>query len=431
MVEHRKGESFVQIVYAKVQSNGKTELVPLKLYVDGSLEQLHSTLSPSSQAGNDKMLLANRYEMQRVLGQGGFGRTYLTIDRYRFDEPCVVKEFLPQQEGEFEAQKSRELFEREAKILHQIDRAQIPKFYACFEENNRLFLVQEYIKGQTYSALLRERQQQGHNFSESEVIELLNNLLPVLSYLHERQIVHRDIAPDNIMLSDDCHLPILIDFGIGRSALIQSQELAQNIGSHPAVNQKSIVGKLGYAPYEQIWLGQSYPSSDLYALAVTVIVLLTGLNPQALSLRDNWHAQTVVSDGLVKILNRMWEETPIHRYQTAAAVLADLARLGANPQTQLSPSTSGDGSMTTLTPTPAATQLQHPSRNHRLSADFIDRCERELLDYIGPIAKFLVKDTFAKNPNLDREAAVIALAQHIPQPDRAIEFRKRLLPEST
>ncbi len=427
MVEHRKGESFVQIVYAKVQSNGKTELVPLKLYVDGSLEQLQSTLSPSSQAGNDKMLLANRYEMQRVLGQGGFGRTYLTLDLYRFNEPCVVKEFLPQYEGDVEAQKSRELFEREAKILHQIDRAQIPKFYACFEENNRLFIVQEYIKGQTYSALLRERQQQGKNFSEAEVIELLKNLLPVLSYLHERQIVHRDIAPDNIMLSDDCHLPVLIDFGIGRSALIQSQESAQNIGrSNSAGTQKSIVGKLGYAPYEQIWLGQSYPSSDLYALAVTIIVLLTGLNPQALCLRDNWHSQAVVSDGLVKILNRMWEETPIHRYQTAAAVLADLERLCANPQTQLSPPANSNGATTTLTPPPAATALQ--SSNHRLSANFIDRCERELLDCIGPIAKFLVKDTFAKNPDFSCEAAVFALAQHIPQPERAIEFRKRLLP---
>ncbi len=424
MVEHRSGESFVQIVYAKVQSNGKTELVPMKLYVDGSLELLQSTLSPAPQTGNDKMLLANRYEMQQVLGQGGFGRTYLTLDRYRFNEPCVVKEFLPQQCGEVEAKKSRELFEREAKILHQIDRAQIPKFFACFEENDRLFLVQEYIKGQTYAALLRERQQQGRNFSEAEVIELLRKLLPVLSYLHERQIVHRDIAPDNIMLSDDSQLPVLIDFGIGRSAMIQNLEQEQNLGrAHPTTNQKSIVGKLGYAPYEQIWLGKSYPSSDLYALAVTAIVLMTGLNPQTPTLRDKWHTQTTVSEGLVKILNRMWEETPIHRYQAASEVLADLARIGANPQTQLSQPVSNSGTVTTLTP---PTQLQTPAISG-LSADFIDRCERELLDYIGPIAKFLVKDTLAKQPHLSCESVVFALAQHITQPDRAIEFRNRLL----
>ena len=423
MVEHRSGESFVQIVYAKVQSNGKTELVPMKLYVDGSLELLESGLAPSPQTGNDKMLLANRYEMQRVLGQGGFGRTYLTLDRYRFNEPCVVKEFLPPQCGEVEAKKSRELFEREAKILHQLNNTQIPKFFACFEENDRLFLVQEYIQGQTYAAILRERQQQGCNFSEAEVIELLNKLLPVLSYLHERQIVHRDIAPDNIMRSDDSQLPVLIDFGIGRSAVVQNLEREQNLAlTIPVTNQKSIVGKLGYAPYEQIWLGKSYPSSDLYALAVTAIVLLTGMNPQTPSLRERWHTQATVSEGLVKLLNRMWEETPIHRYQTAAEVLADLARLDANPQTRLQPSSSG--AMTTLTPTEP--QIQMPSVNE-LSADFIDRCERELLNCIGPIAKFLVRDTLEKQPQRSRESIVFALSQHISPPDRAIEFRNRLL----
>jgi serine/threonine protein kinase len=424
MVEHRSGESFVQIVYAKVQSNGKTELVPMKLFVDGSLELLESGLSPSPQTGNDKMLLANRYEMQRVLGQGGFGRTYLTIDRYRFNEPCVVKEFLPPQCGEIEAKKSRELFEREAKILHQLDNNQIPKFFACFEENDRLFLVQEYIQGQTYAALLRERQQQqGCNFSEAEVIELLTKLLPVLSYLHERQIVHRDIAPDNIIHADDSQLPVLIDFGIGRSAVVQNLEREQNLAlTIPVTNQKSIVGKLGYAPYEQIWLGKSYPSSDLYALAVTAIVLLTGMNPQTPSLREKWHTQATVSAGLVKLLNRMWEETPIHRYQTAAEVLGDLVLLGANPQTKLQP-TSG-GAMTTLTPT--APQVQMPTVND-LSADFIDRCERELLDYIGPIAKFLVRDTLAKQPHLSSESIVFVLSQHISPPDRALEFCSRLL----
>jgi serine/threonine protein kinase len=425
MVEHRSGDSFVQIVYAKVQSNGKTELVPMKLYVDGSLELLESGLAPSPETGNDKMLLANRYEMQRVLGQGGFGRTYLTLDRYRFNEPCVVKEFLPPQCGEVEAKKSRELFEREAKILHQLDRPQIPKFFACFEENGRLFLVQEYIKGQTYAALLRElQQQQGRNFSEAEVIELLNNLLPVLSYLHERQIVHRDLAPDNIMRSDDSQLPILIDFGIGRSAVVQNLEREQNLArTIPATSQKSIVGKLGYAPYEQIWLGKSYPSSDLYALAVTAIVLMTGLNPQTPSLREKWHTQASVSAGFVKLLNRMWEETPIHRYQTAAEVLADLARLGTSAQTQLIQPPINSGAMTTLTPT--APQVPQPAASG-LSTDFIDRCEHELLDYIGPIAKFLIKDTIAKQPNLTRESLVTALAQHISPPDRATEFRNRL-----
>ena len=119
-----------------------------------------------------KSLLANRYQLQQILGQGGFGRTFLALDRhYCFDRLCVVKEFLPQQHGDDEIRKSRELFVREAKILDRIDSTQVPKFFACFEEDRKLFLVQEYIRGQTYDRLLHERQQQGQTFSELEVIK--------------------------------------------------------------------------------------------------------------------------------------------------------------------------------------------------------------------------------------------------------------------
>lgn len=430
MVNYRSGESFVQIVYAKVQSNGKTELVPLKLHVDGSLESLHSTLSTDPQPNQGEMLLANRYELQRVLGQGGFGRTYLTLDRHRFNEPCVVKEFMPQNRGDFEAQKSRELFEREAKILHQIDHPQVPRFFACFEENERLFLVQEYVKGQTYSAILRERQQQGQNFSEVEIIEWLKNLLPVLGYLHDLHIVHRDISPDNIMLPEDSPLPVLIDFGIGRSALVQGHNQGENIVAHNYPNQQSIVGKVGYAPHEQIWLGKSFPSSDLYSLAVTAIVLLTGIDPQTLttqpSIKAKWQLQANVSNGLVKILNRMLQEIPARRYQSASAVLAELERLTVAPQTQLSQRSTPTNCVTTLNTLPAAPQPQMPSFTG-LTSRFTAQCEQELLNYIGPVAKFIVKKTLAKHPNLSPEEFIISLAQQIPQPSQAIEFRNRLL----
>jgi serine/threonine protein kinase len=422
-------ESFVQIVYTKVKSNGKTELVPLKLYVDGSLEQLNAADFSALEMSEGKMLLANRYELQRVLGQGGFGRTYLTLDRYRFDEPCVVKEFLPQNHGEYEMKKSRELFVREAKILHQIDRAQIPKFFACFEENNKLFLVQEYIKGQTYSALLRERQQSGRTFSEPEIIKWLQDLLPVLSYLHDRQIVHRDISPDNIMLQDSTNLPVLIDFGIGRSALVQAQGQAQNsTHSNNYHTQQSIVGKVGYAPHEQIWLGKSFPSTDLYSLAVTAVVLLTGIDPQTLtdrsSLRQQWSLQASVSDGFVDIINHMLQDVPAKRYQSAGAILADLERLVANPQQQSNRSTPAT-SVTTMTMPPTAPQYQMPTLTG-LAPEFVTQCERELIEYVGPIGKFLVRDTLAKHPNLAPADLINLLAQHISQPIQANEFRNRL-----
>lgn len=421
MIENQSNEGYVQIVYTKVKSNGKTELVPMKLYFGGSGEQLQSTRG-SLHTGANEMLLANRYELQKVLGQGGFGRTYLTIDRYRFNELCVVKEFLPQNLGKYELKKSRELFEREAKILHQLDRVQIPKFFACFEENDRLFLVQEYIKGPTYSALLRERQQQGQTFSEAEIIQFLKNLLPVLGYLHDRQVIHRDISPDNIILSEDSHLPVLIDFGIGRSAVVQSLSSPAANSSNPPTHP-SIVGKLGYAPHEQIWLGHSFPSSDLYSLAVTAVVLLTGLDPQTAALISEWQAHTSVSAGLARILNRMLEDAPVHRYQTAAAVLEDIERLSAT-QPQLGRAKQIESQPTRIV-SPLPSQPPPPASGN-LDDRFIERCERELINYIGPIAKFLVKKTLTKQPNLTSQDLIVALAQYIAQPDRATEFCHRL-----
>lgn len=445
MVECRTDESFIQIVYAKVTSNGKTELVPMKLYIDRDGTHLDRERSTPPATSGGKRLLADRYELQQVLGQGGFGKTYLTFDRHRFNEPCVVKEFLPQGRGDYESQKSRELFEREAKILHQIDRPQIPKFFAFFEENQQLFLVQEYIKGRTYAALLRERQQSGDTFSEREIIKWLKDLLPVLGYLHDRQIVHRDISLDNIMLQEDSNLPMLIDFGIGRSDLVQRQNQLDNTAA-----SQSIVGKVGYAPYEQIWLGQSFPSSDLYSLAVTAVVMLTGIDPQTLTsqaaFKEQWPLKASVSNDLVQILNRMLQDAPANRYQSAAAVLADLEQF--TEATLQCPVTKLSAPPTIIDPQPISQQQTRTgnrsnnncgtansvtsnviTKNHLTGADltatFMAKCEKELTNYIGPIAKMLVNKIFTKHADLAPAELIELLAQHISQPLPANEFRQR------
>jgi serine/threonine protein kinase len=444
MVECRTDESFVQIVYAKVTANGKTELVPMKLYIDRDGTRLDRELSTPPATSGGKRLLADRYELQQVLGQGGFGKTYLTFDRHRFDEPCVVKEFLPQGRGNYESQKSRELFEREAKILHQIDRPQIPKFFAFFEENQQLFLVQEYIKGQTYAALLRERQQAGDTFSEREIIKWLKDLLPVLGYLHDRQIVHRDISLDNIMLQEDSNLPMLIDFGIGRSDLVQRQNQPERTGiPNRAAAAQSIVGKVGYAPYEQIWLGQSFPSSDLYSLAVTAVLMLTGIDPQSLtsqpSFREQWSLKASVSNDLVKILNRMLADAPANRYQSAAAVLADLDQFTGValqcPVTKLSaPPTiivhqTIEQQPTSIDNRSANSVTRNVLTNNHLSATFMAKCEQELTNQIGPIAKMLVNKICRKQPDLTPAESIELLAQQIPQPLAAEAFRRNCLQE--
>lgn len=278
-------------------------------------------------------IIDNRYIIQKILGQGGLGRTYLAFDTHRFNEPCVLKEFAPLGSGQYDLEKSRDLFKREAKILHQISHPQIPKFLACFEGQGRLFLVQEYVKGKTFSALLKQRQRQGMTFSEEEVMEWLLNLLPILEYIHKRGIIHRDISPDNIMQPDGEELPVLIDFGVGK--LTNASYSGEDSGTRPSYNsfvgKMSFVGKIGYAPREQISMGRCSPSSDLYSLGVTALVLLTGREPTLLldqySLEWQWHNYARVSQPMGHILDKMIEDRPVKRYQSARDVLLHLQQL--------------------------------------------------------------------------------------------------------
>ncbi|MBF2002353.1 MAG: serine/threonine protein kinase [Synechococcales cyanobacterium M58_A2018_015] len=272
-----------------------------------------------------------RYRIQCVLGRGGFGRTYLAADERRFGELCVLKEFVPNPQADpVVAQKLRELFQREAAILHKLDHPQIPRFFAGFEEDGRLFIAQEYIDGKTYWRILQERQRNGQTFSQAEIIEWLRDLLLVLDYLHGQNIVHRDISPDNIMLPRRQTSPVLIDFGVVKQVLPELQVADPN---HPddLIQASVSVGKFGYAPHEQIRMGQCSPRSDLYALAVTAIVLLTGKSPNQLidakSLEWKWKRQVRLDSRLVAILEQMTAEKPQDRYPSAKRVLKELQPL--------------------------------------------------------------------------------------------------------
>ncbi|MDZ4873281.1 MAG: Serine/threonine-protein kinase PknD [Chroococcidiopsis cubana SAG 39.79] len=287
-------------------------------------------LQPPLQLGT---VLQNRYRVDRVLGQGGFGRTYLAEDLGRFNELCALKELIPAQADNYTLEKSQQLFQREAAILYQIQHPQVPQFRATFEEDRRLFLVQDYVAGKTYRTLLDEYQANGQTFSEAEVFHLLKQLLPVLAHIHARGIIHRDISPDNIILRESDAKPVLIDFGVVKELATRFQ----SSNSTPA--QATTVGKLGYAPSEQIQTGRAYPSSDLYALAVTVVVLLTGREPQELfddlTLVWHWQRWATVMPGFAQILNRMLSYKPNDRYQNVAEVAKALQAI--EPQIAQSP----------------------------------------------------------------------------------------------
>jgi serine/threonine-protein kinase len=292
-------------------------------------------IQPPLQLGT---VLQNRYRIDRILGQGGFGRTYLAEDIGRFNELCALKELIPAQAENYALEKSKQLFGREAAILYQIQHPQVPQFRATFEEDRRLFLVQDYVAGKTYRTILDQRQAEGQTFSEAEVFHLLKQLLPVLAHIHSCGIIHRDISPDNIILRESDAKPVLIDFGVVKELATRFQ-LPENT---PA--QATTVGKLGYAPSEQIQTGRAYPSSDLYALAVTAVVLLTGREPQELfdDLILVWHWQrwATVTPGFAQVIDRMLSYKPSDRYQNVAEVAKALQAI--EPQiSQPSPATPG------------------------------------------------------------------------------------------
>jgi serine/threonine protein kinase, bacterial len=276
------------------------------------------------------MILGDRYRVQSELGQGGFGRTYLAADINRFDELCVLKEFAPQVQGNSALQKAEELFAREAGVLYQLQHPQIPRFRELFRVNfdgqGHLFLVQDYVQGETYHHLLDLRRPQGKSFTETEVTQLLLQLLPVLQYIHSIGVIHRDISPDNLMHRHSDQLPVLIDFGgvkqiAAAVSQLEQSEFAQPVPSAPGLTR---LGKVGYAPPEQMQTGAVFPHSDLYALAVTVLVLLTGREPhEVLTGVVRWQQQ--ISPKLSAILWRMIAVQPIDRYPSALAVLQALS----------------------------------------------------------------------------------------------------------
>ena len=262
-------------------------------------------------------VLKGRYAVRSTIGQGGMGRTYLAQDLERFNETCVLKEFIPPQDSQEVTEKAKELFRREASVLYQIRHPQVPEFRATFESEGRLLLVQDYVEGKNYRNLLLDRLKVGQTFSENEIFALMQQLLPVLSFLHGHNIIHRDISPENLMLRSQDNLPVLIDFGV-------VQETTAKLNSQMGIPASTVAGKAGYAPPEQLQSGNAYANSDLYALAVTSIVLLTGREPSELfdsiNLAWNWQQFANVNPAFARVINQMLSYKPTNRYRSADEV---------------------------------------------------------------------------------------------------------------
>ncbi|NER29363.1 MAG: serine/threonine protein kinase [Symploca sp. SIO1C4] len=274
-----------------------------------------------------------RYRIIRQLGHGAFGRTYVAQDLNRFNELCVLKEFAPEVQGTYALQKAEELFEREAGVLYKLKHPQIPRFRELLrvkQPEKRLLLVQDFIEGNTYHSLLAQRKLQGVRFNETEVTQLLLNILPVLRYIHLKGVIHRDISPDNLILRSTDGLPVLIDFGGVKQVAVNVVSQFSAAALNGSISRSATrLGKVGYAPQEQMLKGIVSPSSDLHALAATVLVLLTGKEPQELidahNFSWNWRQEVDISPNLGSILDKMLHLIPRDRYQSANQVLQALA----------------------------------------------------------------------------------------------------------
>ncbi|MEA5568620.1 serine/threonine-protein kinase [Anabaena sp. UHCC 0399] len=271
-------------------------------------------------------VLQARYQIIQSLGAGVFGQTYLAVDiNYPHTPKCVVKQLKVNSLHPSYLDTIRLRFLTETSTLKRLGtNAQIPEFIACFEENERFYLVQEYIAGHSLTAELPISQQWGCLWSEEEVRAFLEDALGILEFVHSQGVIHCDIKPENIIRRAINGKLVLIDFG-------SIQSINFGMDGDLSIYQAPTTS-LGYIPPEQ-FIGQTQPNSDIYALGMIAIQALTGLEPLQLKVDAQtnemiWRSpHTPVSDYLAAILSQMIRYNHQERFESAADVLRVLRQM--------------------------------------------------------------------------------------------------------
>jgi serine/threonine protein kinase, bacterial len=281
----------------------------------------NSAYSQRCQSCGSQLLLRDRYRVIKPLAQGGFGTTFLAQDEALPGEPsCVLKQLRPSAATPQVLQIAQELFETEAVTLGRIgNHPQIPRLLGYFEECEQFYLVQEYIKGVT----LQQEVKRNGVFSEAEVKQFLSEILLLLQYIHECKVIHCDIKPANIVRRAQDSRLVLIDFGAVKNQVSQFANLTQK----RALTTYAI-GTPGFAPVEQMVLRPVF-ASDIYAVGVTCIYLLSGKFPKDLDYSPTtgkmlWEHVVQTSDQLTVVLRKMLEVSVRNRYQSVEEVLRAL-----------------------------------------------------------------------------------------------------------
>lgn len=248
-------------------------------------------------------LFRERYEVVRILGRGGFGVTHLARDRMLPGSPlCVIKQLFPKVSHPIALERAKQRFRREARILGRLgSHSQLPMLLDYFTFKGEFFLVQEYVHGDTLSREVRK----GGAQKEPVVKQFLAEVLPAVRYIHRNRVIHRDIKPPNIIRSRDDNRLVLLDFGAVRECLHHDDDP----GDHAASPTTHFVGTMGFAPPEQLALRPTY-SSDIYALGVTCLYLLTGKSPLEFDITPDtqeldWQRSVNISKPFERLLAKM------------------------------------------------------------------------------------------------------------------------------
>ena len=274
-------------------------------------------------ACGSKLFLRDRYHLVKGLGKGGFGATFLAADLSLPGKPlCVIKQLRPNTENPNFLSMARELFEREAKTLGRIgNHPQIPRLLDYFEANQQFYLVQEFVKGNN---LQQEVKKEGV-LNEAKARQVLQEILIILRDIHAQKVIHRDIKPANIIRREIDGKLVLIDFGVVKN---QVNTIAAGGNSNQTAFTAFAVGTPGFAPPEQLAMRPVY-ASDVYALGVTCMYLMTGKAPKNMDCDPitgeiDWFKYVDVSDSFAEILTNMLEIAVKNRYKTAEEVLQAL-----------------------------------------------------------------------------------------------------------
>lgn len=262
-------------------------------------------------------MIGTRYQVVRLLGQGGMSNIYLCDDLNLKGRRWVVKEMVARYTDPQEQQMAVKLFEREAHLLSSLDHRNLPKVNDFFIYQGRSYLVMEFVDGEDLGRMLTRIKT---FLPERQVAEIGEQMATVLYYLHchkPHPIIFRDVKPSNIMITGN--LVKLIDFGIARHFNPNSKK-----------GDTMRIGSPGYAPPEQ-YNGQTDPRSDVYALGVTLHHAITGRDPTMTQtpfilppVRD---LNPGVTEEMVRIIERSTQLDPDQRYQTMIEMKRDLQNL--------------------------------------------------------------------------------------------------------